>query len=144
MEQQNHLSDLTIDAMGAQQTRGFAGWAKFLAIIGFIVCGLIVIAALFAGTFIASMSSYNAMGDTGGLGAVVTVIYLIFAAVYFIPTLFLFQASTKLKNALDSTDQNLLNEGFTKLKASFRFWGILTIIILSFYILALIFGVMAQ
>lgn len=144
MEQQSHLSDLTIDPVGAQQIRGIAGWAKFLSIIMFIVCGLLAIVAIFAGSFIASMSNrYNSGGFESGMGAVVTVIYLIIAAVYFIPTLFLFQSATRLRNAVDSTDQALLNEGLTKLKACFRFWGILTIIIISFYLLAFIFGGMA-
>jgi hypothetical protein len=142
MEQQNLLPDLVIDATGAEQIRGFASWARFLSIVGFIICGLIVLAAIFAGSILTSFNRYDTYGSgvSSGLGVMVTVIYLIFAAVYFIPTLFLFQAATKLRTAIQANDQWLLNEGFTKLKASFRFWGILTIVILSFYVLMLIFG----
>ena len=139
MEQQSHLSDLTIDSIGAQHLRGFTSWAKFLSIIGFIICGIIAIFAFFAGTIIASLSPNTDMAPvTAGLGVMLTVIYLILAAVYFIPTLFLFQSATKLRDAIASTDQDLLNAGLGKLKASFQFWGILTIIIIGFYLLIIL------
>src|ERR1700754_4056851 len=126
MEQQNFLPDLIIDATGAQQIRGFASWAKFLCIIGFIFCGLIAIGAFFAGAILTSFNRYDTYGAgvATGLGAVLTIIYLILAVVYFIPTLFLFQSATKLQSAIRNIDQLLLNEGLTKLKAAFRFWGI--------------------
>jgi preprotein translocase subunit SecG len=145
MEQQNVLSDLVIDSVGVEQIRSFAGWAKFLSIIGFIMCGLIAIVGLFAGTIFSTLGGYNRYGggSMAGIGAIMTVIYIILAVIYFLPTLFLYQSATKLKSAVVSSDQMLLNEGFTKLKASFRFVGILTIILLSIYTIILLFALIA-
>jgi hypothetical protein len=139
--QDNLLSELAIDASGAQHIRSIASWGKFLSIIGFIACALIMIVALFAGTIMASPDSYGSYGS--GMGALLTVVYLIFGALYFIPTLFLFQASVKLRSAIDGTDQQLLNEGLGKMKSCFKFWGVFTIVIISLYLLAFLFGGMA-
>lgn len=140
-QQQGLLSELSIDASGAQHLRSIATWGKFLSIIGFIACALIAVVALFAGSIMASVDSFGSYGS--GMGAVLTIVYLIFAALYFIPTLFLYQASVKLRSALDGTDQQLLNEGLGKMKSCFKFWGIFTIVIISLYILAFLFGGMA-
>jgi uncharacterized membrane protein len=139
--QDNLLSELAIDASGAQHLRSIASWGKFLSIIGFIACALFVVLAFFAGAIMSSIDSYGSYGS--GLGAVMTVVYLIVAIIYFIPTLFLFQASVKLRSAIDATDQVLLNEGLGKMKSCFKFWGIVTIVLISFYLLAFIFGGMA-
>lgn len=147
MEQQHHLAELTVDHQGAEQLKGIAGWAKFLSIIGFIACVLLVIFGLFAATIMGSVSNYddglggNALG--AGLGVFMTVIYIVLAVIYFIPTLFLFQSANRLKAALATSDQGLLNEGLGKLRACFKFWGILTIIIIGLYLLAFLFGGLA-
>jgi hypothetical protein len=69
--------------------------------------------------------------------------YLAIAVLYFFPSLFLFQFGSKMKIALNNNDQPALNLSFTKLKAYFRFWGVLTIILISFYAFALIAVIVA-
>lgn len=143
-QQQNVLSDLTLDAAVSEQIRSFAGWAKFLSIMGFILCGLMLLVGIFAGSFLASMGRvYSPSGSTGGAASMFTIIYIFIALIYFVPTLFLYQSSVKLRYALAAADQRELLEGFTKLKASFRFVGILTIILLSIYALIFLFAILA-
>jgi Family of unknown function (DUF5362) len=141
MEQSNqNLFDLQID----HQTNSFlseaAKWGKFLAIMGFIFCGIMAIAALFAGRSMASMMPglSTTEGTTAVIGGFVTVFYLIFALIYFFPCLYLFNFSSKMQVALRSNQQDLLNTSFRNLKSCFKFMGILTIVILSFWILAII------
>ncbi len=142
---QVNMFDLGMDANASVQLREAAKWARFLAIVGFVICALIAIVAIFAGSFIASSFSrlgggMSDIGDsaTAGLGVFVTIIYLGIVALYFFPCLFLFQFANKAKLALDSNDQDALNYSFTKLKAFFRYWGILTIILLCFYGFAIV------
>src|SRR5262249_19193552 len=116
-----------------------AKWAKFLSVLGFIFCGLIVLVALFAGSFIAS--SFNRFGTEGLTffsGAVVSFFYVLIAVLYFFPCLFLFRFATKMQVALRNNDQELLNTSFRNLRGFYRFVGILTIVLLSFYVLVLI------
>jgi hypothetical protein len=146
MEQQNVLNDLAIDSIAAEQLRSIASWAKFLSIVGFILCGLMILGGIFAGAIFSSMNAYGGGygGVMSGMGTMIGVIYIIFAIIWFIPTLFLYQSSVKFKVALNTTDQTLLNEGFMKLKATFRFWGIVTIILLSFYAIVFLIAILGS
>lgn len=137
------MFNLSFDHQTTSQFEAAAKWARFLGIIGFVICGLIVILALFAGTFISSMMGGFSGGMTSvgaGFGMMFTILYLLFAALYFFPSLFLYQFAVKMRTALTNSDQQALNYSAAKLKAFFRFWGILTIVLLSFYGLVIIFA----
>ncbi|HLO37268.1 MAG TPA: DUF5362 family protein [Lacibacter sp.] len=122
-----------------------AKWAKFLSIVGFVVVGIIAIAAIFAGTLLSSLPGFGestaASSLAGGMSIMITVIYLLIALLYFFPCLYTFRFSTKMKKALAENNQELLNSSFENLKSCFKFMGIMTIILLSFYALVFIFGI---
>jgi len=120
-------------------------WTMFLSILGFIGIGFMVLAALFMGTFVSTMS--NALGDQipggfpmgGGGGVFFTIFYLLFALLYFFPVFYLYKFSNYTKKALDSRDSQLLSEAFSNLKSHYKFIGILAIIIIGIYLLIFIF-----
>jgi hypothetical protein len=142
--QETSLFGFGIDQSSRAHLSEAAKWAKFLAIVGFIMCGLIVIIAFFAGSFLAMMSnSYNdgyrsPVRLTGGMGGVVIVFYVGIAILFFLPYLFLFRFATRMKTALNTNDQLTLNSSFQNLKIMFRYVGILTIVLLSFYALIIL------
>ncbi len=122
-----------------------AKWARFLAIIGFIMCGLLALIGIFAGSVFSSMSSRyddyggaSAFGD--GFGIIMILMYVGIAVIYFFPCLFLLRFANHMKNALNTDDQLTLNTSFQNLKIMFRYVGIVTIIIISFYILMILFA----
>jgi hypothetical protein len=116
-------------------------WTKFLSIVGFVFTGLMVMLSLSVGAIMSSMNSmvgaqnnpYAAMG-TGFL----TVFLLITAAIYFYPSFILFKFSAAAKQAVLYGDQESLSTAMEKLKSFFKFWGILLIVILGFYALAIV------
>lgn len=112
-----------------------AGWAKFLAIVGFVMLGLMVILGLFAGSM---MSAFG--GDSGLSGTFFTMFYIAFALLYFFPCLYLIKFASNMKEALQFQSREQLELAFENLKSFFKFLGILTIIILSLYALGIIFG----
>ncbi len=134
------LFELQIDHEASGYLRDAARWSKFLSIIGFVICGIIVLMALFAGSILAA--SFGAMGARGSsaLGAMVSVIYIIVALISFFPWLFLFRFASKMQLALRNNDQVQLNQSFRNLKSCYRFLGILMIIYLCLLALGLIFG----
>jgi hypothetical protein len=114
--------------------RETAKWAYFLAIMGFIGIGLIVVIALFAGViFSAIPTDANPYGGIGG--GVVTVIYLIIGGLYFFPVLYLYRFANKMKIALARNDEDVLTNAFEYLKSHYKFIGIFTIVMMSFYLL---------
>lgn len=134
-------SDLQIDPTGHAYLAETAKWGNFLSIVGFILSGIIAIIALFAGTFFTTLSNqYGTGGSLIGAGFV-TFFYLLFAAVYFFMSFFLYRFSTKMKMALYTNDQQTLNSSFLNLKNLYKMMGILTIIYLCLVALLLVFGI---
>jgi hypothetical protein len=121
-------------------------WTKFLAIVGFVFTGLMVMLSLSVSAIISSMNNmvgaqnnpYAAMG-TGFL----TVFLLVMAAIYFYPSFILFKFSTSAKQAVLYGDQESLSVAMNKMKSFFKFWGILLIVILGFYGLAILSAIVA-
>lgn len=110
-----------------------AKWAKFLGIVGFIITGLIVILALFMGTIFAAIPGLSDNAQIGMLGGGITVFYLIFAAIHFMPCFYLYRFATKTKMALINDDADMLTDALVNQKSMFKFMGIFTIIILGLY-----------
>ncbi len=147
--QDSTLFEMSLDQTGRAHLTEAAKWAKFLSIMGFIGCGLIVLIGVFFGSFFSTFSGelnrnspYGDMATSGGFGAVAAIMYIVIALIYFFPCLFLFRFATKMKTALAANDLESLNNSFQNLKATFRFIGILTLIGLCFWVLALIFGLL--
>src|SRR5450755_163160 len=144
MEQSGNtdLFDLHLDQSSINYLNEAARWSRFLAIIGFIYCGLLVLCGLFIGTIMSVMMP--AMGGESALAAVGSgfagVIIIIAALLLFFPAYFLFNFSAKMRRALRNNDQPVLTESLKNLKSFFKFYGIMIIIVLSFYILIFIAG----
>ena len=144
MEQDQNLSlfGLSIDNISKNHLSEAAKWAKFLAICGFIMIGLMVIYGLAMSILFTQISNlegsdYDASGMKGFLGVFMFVFYSAFAVLAFFPYLFLFRFASKMKRALESDDQNELNNSFMNLKILYRYMGILTIIGLAFMVLGI-------
>jgi len=143
-QSQQPLFGLSIDPAIKSHLSETASWGRFLAIIGFIACGLLVVVGIFfvsvVGTMGARYGSYDGPSLTSAFGPAIMVVYIIAAILYFFPCLFLLRFSNRMKTALAADNQADLTVAFQNLKALFRFVGVLTIIVLSLYLLALIFG----
>lgn len=114
-----------------------AKWAKFLAIVGFVFIGLIVLGALIA--IVSGASIYRFSGISGG-PFVLGFTYLIMALLYYFPTRYLYNFAVKMKLAIQNSQQNNLEDGFENLKSLFKFSGIFMIVILSIYGLVFLIG----
>ncbi|QEE50732.1 hypothetical protein FUA48_14445 [Flavobacterium alkalisoli] len=118
-------------------------WANFLGILGFVGLGLIVIVAFgvmaMGNAFSSAMGAASPMGGLGG--ALVGVIYLLMALLYFFPVLYLYRFGSRVKKAFANNDSAMLTSSFESLKSHYKFVGILAIIMLSFYALAFIIAI---
>lgn len=132
--------NLQIDNTGMLYLADTVKWAKFLAIVGFVMVGFIVIVALFAGSMLSSLGSLDPqLGGGAALGGgLLTVVYLIVAIIYFIPCLYLYRFAQRTGDALNAKNQELLNEGLGNLRSLYKFMGILTAIVIGLYVLAFI------
>ena len=147
MEQNQNLlsSDLQVDPIAANHLKETAKWAKFMAVVGMVLSILIGIMAIFIGSIMANLNrGFGGSAALGGVGTgLLTIYYLFIGAIYFFISLFLFRFATKMKQALRTSDQEYFNVSLLNLKLVYRVMGIITIIFLSFFVLALIGGVFA-
>lgn len=122
-------------------------WASFLGIVGFVFCGLFFIVALFIGSIFAMISKVSPMyaqnPAISAMGPMLSVIYIIFDAIYFILVLYLYQFAVRIKRGIAFIDNAMVTSAFGKLKSFFKAWGIITIVMLSFYALFLLIAIVA-
>lgn len=127
-----------------------ANWGTFLAILGYLGIALLIIAAIFimaaGGKFTQTLEAmdygYGIQEGTKAFrfGAVITgVMMLLIAILYFFPVYYLHQFSSKVKYGVNSINQEAFGTGVKNLKSLFKFMGIITIIMLVIYVLAIVF-----
>ena len=123
---------IVINSNGKANLLESSKWGNFLAIVGFVMLGLMVLGGLFVMVAGASIGS----GQFGMFG----IIYIIVAALYFFPILYLFNFARKIKTGLSNGSQADVDTALENLKSMLKFMGIFMIVILSFYALIFIFG----
>ncbi len=129
--------ELKLNAAATENIRQAMWWARFMAIVGFFVTGLLMVIALGCMVGGASwsyamnslfMQGYGAYDYMGAPFVIMGVAYLIIAVITFFQAYFLFMAGDKVRRALAAGDDTLLAQGMMNLKRYFRLIGILTLI----------------
>ena len=123
--------DLHIDDDVRQQLYEAGKWTKFISIVMFVACGLILLVALLGGASLLSVfrslgATYGYFGELGGvvLIAIIVVFVGVLALVYY----FLFTFSRKIKTALLTNNTADLNAGLKSLKIFFIITTVFAII----------------
>lgn len=141
MEDNLHVENgenLVIDWRSKEFLKETAKWTKFLAILGFVGIGLMVLGSL---VMLFVPSSLMSNGDFPFGGKIfMMLLYLAFAVLYYFPISYLYQFSENTKKAIENNDNNAIRDAFEFLKSHYKFMGILTIILLSFYAIIIFIG----
>jgi hypothetical protein len=121
---QDHLSnlDLEIDRDVRLQLNDAAKWAKFISIVMFVACGLILIFGVIGGSFLSTAfeklgTGYPFLQEISSVLLIGIVVFVaaVLAFVYY----FLFNFSKKIKVALLSESTVEFNAGLKSLKIFF-------------------------
>ncbi|AWV97887.1 DUF5362 family protein [Arcticibacterium luteifluviistationis] len=135
---------LYLSENGKQDLLESAKWAKFLAIVGFVGSGLLVVFAFGLSTlmsFLPNSESFESLGPSYFLG--MTFIYVVMAVIYFFPCLYLFKFAKSTKLAILEEDNELLHLALFNMRKMFKFVGVMTLTILILYGVLIVFGVLA-
>ena len=140
MEENKPLFSLTIDNVSKEHLFVIARWARFLGIVILVLMGIAILATLYTATLTVDVppgfenelrsQAQRTLRTSAIIGS------LVILGVTIPPTIFLLQFSGRIKIALLSENQELLNDSLKQLKRYFRYIGILLIILLAFYALA--------
>lgn len=124
-----------------QNVKGYlleaAKWGQFLAIMGYIFVGLMVIIAF---VFMLSSKYFPSLNTNGSLTLGFGALYLLLSSLYMIPVTYLHRFSTQVKYGIINKDELNVEESFKNLKSLFKFSGISTIVLIGIYLLMFLGG----
>jgi hypothetical protein len=121
----DNFNEETLDLKTRTAFLEAAKWSKGLVLILGIILGLSVIAVLGSILF----------GNSGGVAIFLLIFMLLF---YGIPFYYLYQFTTKTKAAIESLDDVLFTSALQNLKSLFKFWGIITLLLIAYYVFAIL------
>jgi len=132
-------SNLFIGEKSKTDLLEYSKWAKFLAIMGYIGIGFMVLAA-FGMLLMSVIGSANSVFDGFPMffGVIYFVMYLVMAGLYYFPTSYLHKSADNIKYGIMNDNNEAVASDFDKLKSLFKFVGILTIIGIGFYVLSIL------
>jgi hypothetical protein len=114
-------------------------WVTFLAVLGFIATGLMVLGGLFMTV------AGGVAGQKGTFPGALGLLYLAFGIIYVFPSLFLMRYGNAIRQLTTGGGVPALTEAIKQQKSFWRLVGIMTVVVMCLYAVALvgmvIFGV---
>jgi ABC-type multidrug transport system fused ATPase/permease subunit len=140
------LFSLSIDPETKVHLLETARWARFLAIVGMICLGLLVLFGVVYSIWISSainrlqtqMSFPSQTTYDRGLAVGSTFMFVVMAVVGFFPLLYMLRFASQMRIALYGNDQENLNSSFRNLKRYFRYFGVITLVGMGIWIIWLL------
>lgn len=111
-------------------------WGRLIATVGYVGVGFLILAGV--GVMVGFSVFKSIAGGIDFPMGVLGLVYILMAALYFFPINYLYRFSSRIKEGLNSNNEQSVTWGFKNLKSLFKFMGILTIVVLSIYGLLLI------
>lgn len=120
-------------------------WVLFIAILGLIATGLLVVAGL---GMAAMMAVTGGSAQAAGMGIGMGLLYLLFAVIYFFPCWFLLKYAGAIRKLVDGGGGPAMEEALDRQYAFWRLVGILTVVTMVIYVIiligAVVMGVLAR
>ncbi|MBC7947225.1 MAG: hypothetical protein H7Y42_05045 [Chitinophagaceae bacterium] len=135
---QPSLFGLSVDQESAATLKSAAQWGKVLAVLGWILGGLVLLFGIVA--YIKITHTYRGSGfavrsaETGALRALI--VCILFSSILVTGAIFTWNFSNRTNTALDTTDQYSLNSGLSSMKSGMIFWAIIFIVFILLMLLA--------
>jgi len=131
---------MTVSETGLEYLKQTADWTKFMAVLGFIMLGMMI----FSGGILATLSgvlpsdnelsyAYNDLGENGMM--ITGILYVVLGALMIIPYAYLNKFSNTCRNAIRNQEELLLEDSFYFMKAYWKFSGIFSIVMISLMLL---------
>lgn len=145
MESHHYNKDtflLSVDEEGKAQLLETARWTKFIAIVGFVFLGLLLLLGLFAGFGVSALGDVYVEAAMGaGFGVGMMMVYLLMGLLYFFPIFYLYKYATLIKPAIQHSNQEQFNLALSYQRRMFKFIGIMFLVILGLYAVLILAGI---
>lgn len=130
------IPQITLESLGFLNTT--AKWTKFLAILGFIGLGLMLVGGLFMGVIFSFLNNIPTNTPFPFPMRWLGLIYFVFAAVYVLPVIYLNNFSNYLSKAVAFRQTEMLTIALENIKKHFKYMGVLTIVMFASYFIGII------
>lgn len=139
MENITPQSTLSISSVALSYLETARKWSHFLAILGFIGAGLMILFGLMFSVIGSALTASEFRGPFPSM--FIMVLYAVIGILYLFPSLYLYRFSTNLKAALATQEESRLTESLKNLGSFFSFVGIMTIVMMILVVLVIIGGI---
>lgn len=137
------IFNLGVDEEARAHLLETARWTKFIAIIGFVILGLLILVGILMGL---GLSVASQMYDTANLGSAfgtaMMVMYLVLSLLYFFPILYLYKFSVLIKPAIHTGNQQQFNLALSYQKRMYKFIGIMLLVVFGLYAVMIIAAIL--
>jgi hypothetical protein len=116
-------TEVTVSGSMMDSLRSTRPWARFLAILGFVWCGLMVLLGIGFMIF-ANLFAHQKSGPPLLFGLV----YILMSLLYFFPARYLFKFSSSLGNFLSGNQATDLESALAHQKSFWKFSGVVALI----------------
>lgn len=131
-------AESSVTAALYESMRGTKPWVRFLAVLGFIGSGLMVLGGFFMliGGGLMAVSDKQAM-PFAGFPVVIALVYLVMGAIYLYPAVRLWAYGTRIGEMLASQSMHDLEAAIESQRRFWRVVGIYVIVLIGIYVLAI-------
>lgn len=139
MEENESLLDLQVDRDAAQQLTEMSRWGKLMAVLVSIGCGLIFLLIIFVWSKLAAEVTPKDEFDaqTAQFDRILLIVILIgFGVVIGLLMSFLIKGANRIRMGIHNRDQLLFNSGLNCIRNYFAMFGVLSLILLFFKLIA--------
>ena len=128
MEQNEQLFSFPVETSTQRSLASASTWARFLAILGFVFIGLILILFAVAGAGAISALERVMPFDMAAMAGLLIVVVLIVCAVIGVLCYLLLKGANLTKKGIITNDQAVFNAGLASYRTYFMLYGILSVI----------------
>lgn len=112
-------------------------WTRFLGVFGLVIAVAMLLSAFSLGAVMQQNPELASMTKGAGSGPL-TIAFVIYALVIAYPSWLLLRYSSDARQGVLYGEQRALTDAVGKLKSAFKFWGLLTAIIVGFYLISVV------
>jgi hypothetical protein len=132
--EQMQSPELTITRHMIDSMRSTRPWAMFVSILGFIIVGFMLLAAM----VIMVLGSVLPQEVDGFPAVLIGIVYIIMSFFYLVPSIYLFKYSSAIGSFLYTMSESEMESALTYQQSFWKFVGIVGIIMIAFAILGII------
>jgi hypothetical protein len=114
-------------------------WTMFLSVLGFIFLGLLIVAGIATNTFLSAFKTEEV--NLGIPESFLLILFIVISVIYFFPVFYLFRFSRSARDAVQNRDIKKMEKALKNLRIYFTYIGVMAIIVISIYLLALAAGI---